>query len=330
MYKHHLLAWLCLTVSGCQTVATPLATPTTTPARFLLTFDDGPSSRSEENNTTLQILQQLDSNDVQPGVKALFFVQTRNAEGGGSEMGKRILRLKHHTGHAIGLHSGTERGHIRHTRMPPEELAASLRHGKQDLYAITNDSGKMFVRPPAWSYNEQTVALYAEHDFDMLLTDVNTRDGSPINNLFGLRDRIQKQLEHARQAIARGQLPEYRGAVPIIVSFHDLKLITADNIADYLKLLTNIAADVGLTLSSKPFYDNREEILEAAQLRAITPVNFASSISPRASNPRLDGGQLTHGRDHNRSSSSRLTSTSLAGVSPHHNGEAQERYPHQD
>jgi len=285
MSDKYLIVWLYLSLCGCQIAATPLAPSTTPPIRFLLTFDDGPSSLSEENNTSLQILQQLDSNDVQPGVKALFFVQTRNPEGGGSEMGGRILRLTHNTGHVLGLHSGTERGHVHHTKMPPEELATSLRHGKQDLSTISNDSGDMLVRPPAWSYNEQTVALYAEHGFKMLLTDVNTRDGSPINTLFGLRARIRKDLERARQAIAHNQLPERRGVIPIIVSFHDLKLFTAANLADYLKLLTDVAADAGLNLSAKPYYDNREEILEAALFRAVTPVNLAGTAFPLASTP---------------------------------------------
>lgn len=271
MSKFHLITWLCLLLSGCQTL--PVASPNTPPIRFLLTFDDGPSA-APRGNTTLQILQQLDHNGVQPGIKALFFVQTRNAQGGGTERGQSLLHFKHHIGHALGLHSGTERGHIRHTSMSPKELSASLRHGCDDLRTITGDETR-FIRPTFWGYNKQSVDIYAANGLSMLLTDVNTRDGSRFNNLFGLRNRVYKELQHAQQAIVRGQLPEHRGVVPIVVSFHDLNPITAFFISNYLKLLTDEATAAGLRLADKPFYDTREEILEVAALRAVTPSTLA-------------------------------------------------------
>lgn len=54
--------------------------------RFLVTFDDGPHAN------TASILEQLDTNPVQRGIKAMFFVETRNAEGGRSQLGRSLLR----------------------------------------------------------------------------------------------------------------------------------------------------------------------------------------------------------------------------------------------
>jgi len=106
------------------------------PVVFLLTFDDGPSA-DRYFNTTLEILAQLESNDIQPDIKALFFVQTRNLTGGGTRLGQAIMRYQHAIGHVLGLHSGTARGHIRHTKMMTEDLVQSLRDGQDDLRAIT-------------------------------------------------------------------------------------------------------------------------------------------------------------------------------------------------
>ena len=68
-------------LTGCQSLSASEKAASVTPSakiRFLLTFDDGPSIQADDN-PTLSILEQLAVNDVQPGIKAVFFVQTRNA-----------------------------------------------------------------------------------------------------------------------------------------------------------------------------------------------------------------------------------------------------------
>jgi peptidoglycan/xylan/chitin deacetylase (PgdA/CDA1 family) len=271
--KYHLLAWLCVLAGGCQTVPAPSADTALPPVRFLLTFDDGPSA-DPDNNTTLRILAHLDSNRVQPGAKALFFVQTRNADGGGTELGRELLRVKHRQGHALGLHSGTERGHVRHTLMSTDELVLGLRQGTDDLRAIAGDQA-LLVRPPYWGHNNQTVGLYAAHGYRMLLTDVNSRDGTMFHNIFGMQNRIHKSLQRTRQAIERGELPVHNGVIPLVVTFHDLNLITSHSVSYYMRMLTEQAAAAGLRVADKPFYDSRAEILEVASLRAETPETLA-------------------------------------------------------
>jgi len=73
-------------LTGCQFLSTAgeiAPAPLPVQIRFLLTFDDGPSIQADDN-PTLSILEQLAVNDVQPAIKAVFFVQTRNANGGGT------------------------------------------------------------------------------------------------------------------------------------------------------------------------------------------------------------------------------------------------------
>lgn len=256
-------------LGACQTAAVgPSAGPAHT-CRFLLTYDDGPSAR-RDYNPTLDILRQLESNDVQPHIKALFFVQTRNKNGGGDEYGQAVLRYQHENGHVLGLHSGTQRGHIRHTQMPPGELEASLRDGRNDLRAITGEA-PAFIRPTFWGYNDQTLDLYTLNDLKMLLTDVNNRDGTRFHNIFGFRQRLRAELLRTRRAVERGALPQYLGHTPVIVTFHDLNTITAANMAGYLRILVEEATAVGLPLADKPFYDDAREIAGAAALRTVSP-----------------------------------------------------------
>ncbi|HKU47661.1 MAG TPA: polysaccharide deacetylase family protein, partial [Burkholderiales bacterium] len=66
MSRPFLAAAALAALAACAGVETPPA-----PVRFLLTFDDGPAP------STAQVLQTLAANPVQPGIKAVFFVQTR-------------------------------------------------------------------------------------------------------------------------------------------------------------------------------------------------------------------------------------------------------------
>lgn len=256
-------------LGGCQTVAVEPAPPLAQTCRFLLTFDDGPSS-DRYFNTTLEILAQLESNDIQPDIKALFFVQTRNQAGGGTKLGQAIMRYQHTIGHVLGLHSGTARGHIRHTKMTPDELAQSLLDGQGDLRAITGRD-TAFIRPTFWGYSDQTRDIYAAHALKMLLTDVNNRDGLLINSMFGLRERVRSEFLRVRRAIERGELPQRNGSIPLVITLHDLNPVTALRMTEYLHILVEEARVAGLPLADKPFYDNATDIIEVASLRATPP-----------------------------------------------------------
>ena len=110
--------------------------PNAYPVRFLLSFDDGPSTW-EPYNPTRAILDTLAANPVQPGIKAVFFLQTRDPRAGGSEAGRALMRREHAEGHVLAVHSGSPRGHIDHMLLPDAELERTLADAQSDIAAVT-------------------------------------------------------------------------------------------------------------------------------------------------------------------------------------------------
>jgi peptidoglycan/xylan/chitin deacetylase (PgdA/CDA1 family) len=263
-------AALALLLCGCagpsleQVRALP---PNAFPARFLLTFDDGPSTW-EPFNPTRAILDTLASNPVQPGIKAAFFLQTRDARAGGSGAGRALMRREHAEGHVLAVHSGSPRGHIDHRLMPDAELDRTLADAKADIAAITGRPPDL-VRPPFWNYDARTLAAYRRRGLSMLLTDVSANDGVIYFWNISLRRRshLRNALAELREKIAAGALPVVGGVIPVVMTFHDTNTYTAHHMEEYLRILTEEAANVGLVLAPKPFYDDAGAIERAARAR---------------------------------------------------------------
>jgi peptidoglycan/xylan/chitin deacetylase (PgdA/CDA1 family) len=242
--------------------------PNAYPARFLLTFDDGPSTR-EPYNPTRAILDALARNPVQPGIKAVFFVQTRDPRAGGSAAGRALMRREHAEGHVLGVHSGSPRGHIDHCLMPDAELERTLANAKRDIAAVAGRPPDL-VRPPFWDYDARTLAAYRRLGLRMLLTDVSANDGViyVFDVSFRRRSHIRDALAGLREKIAAGGLPVVGGAIPLVVAFHDTNTFTAHHMDEYLRILTEEAAEVDLVLAPKPFYDDAAAIERVARVRA--------------------------------------------------------------
>lgn len=238
------------------------------PVRFLLTFDDGPSGLIE-NNPTASILGQLEDNPIQPGIKAIFFVQTRFHENGGSDIGKQLLRRIHDSGHLLALHSGSGRGHINHTRMPLDELDQSLRDGIEDIRAIAAVPVR-FVRPPFWAFNNATMAAYKRNHLHMLMYDIRVNDGKTggINYTWRLRLRVAAEMRTMRARIQEGVVPVVDDVIPLIVVFHDTNRRTAKNLPVFMRLLLEEAHKQGLAVAAKPFFDATEEVHAMALARS--------------------------------------------------------------
>ncbi len=242
--------------------------PVTTPVRFLLTFDDGPSTW-EPYNPTRAILDQLQQNSVQPEVKAIFFVQTRDPRAGGGAAGQALLRRIYAEGHVLALHTATARGHVSHTRLSDADLDRSLRDGIADIEVIAGTAPTL-VRPPFWRFDERTLTVYHARHLLMLLTDISARDGKIYGWNISLRRRshFQAGLTQVKRAIQDGTLQTIDGEVPVIVAFHDTNTFTASHMQEYLEILVDRAHAIGLPLTRLPFYNDGEQIQRVAGLRA--------------------------------------------------------------
>ena len=258
----------------------------TVKGRFLLTFDDGPHA-----NTT-KVIQQLAGNPVQVGVKAIFFVQTRHPEGGGSAFGRSLLERQHREGHVLGLHSGTTRGHVRHTGMAASELDQSLQNGIEDIAHITQQE-PLLVRPPYWLFNAHTLARYGRHGLHMILSDVKAYDGVNWGMHVFRRWNFRSQLTTIRNRFLQDCLPVLSGTIPIVVAFHDTNAYTANHLGDYLSLLVTEADRVGLPLDGNPFYDQPSDIIQAALLRCTFLLHIACRDLPRGTITDADARRQT-------------------------------------
>jgi peptidoglycan/xylan/chitin deacetylase (PgdA/CDA1 family) len=242
--------------------------PPGAPVRFLVTFDDGPSTW-EPYNPTRVILDQLLHNPVQPEIKAIFFVQTRDRRAGGGTAGQALLRRANNEGHVLALHTATAGGHLSHTGLSDAELDRSLRAGMADIQLITGETPTL-VRPPFWRFDERTLKAYHACGLLMLLTDISARDGVIYGWTISLRRRshFAAALAQVRRAIQEGKLQIVEGAIPVIVTFHDTNTFTASHMEEYLQILVDQAHAVGLPLARLPFYNEHEQIQRVAGLRA--------------------------------------------------------------
>nr|WP_229224260.1 polysaccharide deacetylase family protein [Duganella sp. SG902] len=249
------------------------------PVRFLLTFDDGPAA-AVNDNPTVHILEVLAHNQHQDHIKAVFFTQTRAWHGGGTEMGRWLIRREYAEGHVIGLHTATPL-HSNHRFMSRETLDATMQLGVDDLKAETGVAPKL-VRPPFWAYDADTLASYHAHGLHMLLTDLNANDGKiyGINFSWHKRSNMLKHLAETRKRWAAGDMPSVDGYTPVVVTFHDVNTYTSSHIEEYLDILLDVARELNVPLADKPFYDNHDELERAA---------LAATINSTDVKPRLPG-----------------------------------------
>lgn len=237
------------------------------PIRFLLTFDDGPSI-ALSNNPTQKIVDTLAHNPVQPGIKAVFFIQTRWPGAGGAPLGRRLIQRLADDDHVLGVHSGTVLGHVDHRKMRETELFESLRDGHADIEKYGKVSG--LIRPPFWAFNTETLGTYDRAGVSMLLTDLRARDGVfhwyQVNPHTG--GRLHRDFAHFQQRLLNGSIQAVDGVVPAVVTFHDTNTFTADQLATYLTTLIAVGRAAGMRIADPPFYSDRASLLKAALARA--------------------------------------------------------------
>lgn len=261
-------------LSGCIGSPIPLTPQTeqrlqaSAPIRFLLTFDDGPSA-SGWANPSRAVLQVLANNPYQPGIKAVFFVQTRAPRAGGSPRGRKTMEREHAAGHILGFHTATP-WHTNHRSLTPPVLEQTLSLGSNDIASITGTLPTL-VRPPFWNYDKRTFAAYQRHDLHILLTDLSANDGK----VWGItasprrRSNLVRQLSEVRERIARGELPTVDGVIPVVVTFHDLNRYTARHMEEYLGILLDSARETHVPTAPQPFYQDQAALQRAAMARTV-------------------------------------------------------------
>lgn len=276
-------ALIALGLAGCiaapieMTAQTETRLKTQAPVRFLLTFDDGPSASSLWNPSAT-VLDSLKDNPLQPGIKAVFFVQTRAPRAGNSDIGRAIMRREHDEGHIIAFHTATH-WHTNHRLLDPQELEESLTNGTADIAAISG-APPTLLRPPFWNYDKRTFAAYQQHGLHVLLTDLSANDGKiwGFNASPRRRANMLRQLSEVRERIALGELPTVDGVIPVVVTFHDLNRYTARHTREYLQILLDSAAATGMRLADKPFYDDHAALEKAALARTVENSSEAVSL----------------------------------------------------
>ncbi|MFZ6758560.1 polysaccharide deacetylase family protein [Undibacterium sp. Ji50W] len=238
------------------------------PIRYLLSFDDGPSA-VRPNNPTEKVLGTLSKNPYQSDIKAVFFTQTRAVNGGGTEYGRSLLKREVDEGHLLAFHTATPR-HSNHRYLTEDEFNASLALGITDLTGITGIAPKL-VRPPFWNYDARTLDTYHSHGLQMLLTDLSANDGIIYGINFSLTKHrnMRKLLLAVRPHWCNNEMPAVDGVTPIVVTFHDINPYTANHLEEYLEILLDVAKELDIPTSEKPFYDNREELEHAALARVV-------------------------------------------------------------
>lgn len=267
-------AFIALGLAGCIAAPVELTAQTQTrlksqaPVRFLLTFDDGPSASSFWNPTAM-VLDSLKNNPLQPNIKAVFFVQTRAPRAGNSEIGRSLMRREFAEGHILAFHTATH-WHTNHRSLGPEQLEESLTNGTADIAKITG-APPTLLRPPFWNYDKRTFAAYQRRGLHVLLTDLSANDGKiwGFNASPRRRANLLLQLSQVRERVAAGELPAVDGAIPVVVTFHDLNRYTARHTREYLQILLDSAAATGVKLADKPFYDDHAALQKAALARTV-------------------------------------------------------------
>jgi peptidoglycan-N-acetylglucosamine deacetylase len=223
---------------------------------IVLTFDDGPHTQvtGTGRNYTENILNTLERNTLQNKIKAVFFVQTHAPNRGGNAIGQELIVRTASKGHIIGIHTGSNKDHARHTTrglLPAYDINFDGTVNKRDgRNALESDmirakkrtaafTGKVpvFVRPTYGAFNRNVQNTYAMQGLDMILWDVPSED-----NIRG-RESIESIEEHIRKSVRREILSGNRR---IVVLFHDINRRTQRRLMRYLYCITDTVIGMGM------------------------------------------------------------------------------------
>ena len=223
----------------------------------VLTFDDGPDSRSGLVNGTRRVLDILQDNQL----RAVFFIQSharndnnRYFRGMEEKVGIPLVERMQAEGHLVGVHTGVDgqRAHSWANRHPQREAIGELGN---DLQRCKNyikrhtGSDPCYVRPPFGEYNRAVRQRYADYDLNMILWHIDSRDSTSSYDSQDIERHLRSRVS---KLVARGQRQ-------LIILFHDIDQHTYrdDNLLNYLKAIEETINAHGLNAD---FDLTREEI----------------------------------------------------------------------
>jgi len=172
------------------------------PGTFAITFDDGPFAY------TNQLLDILASN----GVKGTFFVNGQNF-GNINDYGPVIQRMANE-GHQIGSHT------FNHADLATLDAAGVTDQMTQLESVLLGMIGKFptYMRPPYFSYNENTLNTLSGLGYRVIQADIDTLD-------YNYQDNIGVAVENFRQGVQNG------GTISLE---HDVHQHTVDQLAQQI------------------------------------------------------------------------------------------------
>jgi peptidoglycan/xylan/chitin deacetylase (PgdA/CDA1 family) len=200
------------------------------PITVRLTFDDGPTSAAPHN--TRKVLTTLANNVVQSNIPVTFFVQTHVPIRGGHPEGIQTMEMALAAGHDIMIHTGSDEDHVDHRvrvgDLPyaggANALESDLIRAKARISSLSGGSVPIYVRAPGGATNTAVLQTYASQNLTHKLWDLDSADSSGGATLGSVNLAVINGM-HSRLN---------QGDTDIVILFHDIKSVTADNLATYL------------------------------------------------------------------------------------------------
>ena len=223
----------------------------------VLTFDDGPDSRSGSINGTRQVLDILQDHQL----RAVFFIQSharnnnnRYFRGMEEKVGIPLVERMHAEQHLIAVHTGVDgqRAHSWANRHPQREAIGELGNDLQRCKTYIKQrtgSEPCYVRPPFGEHNRAVRQRYADHDLKMILWHIDSRDSTSTYDEHDIEQHLRNRVD---KLVARGQRQ-------LVILFHDIDRHTYrdGNLLSYLKAIEETIDAHGLNANFKL---TREEI----------------------------------------------------------------------
>jgi len=215
---------------------------------IILTFDDGPHAATT-NNYTQMVMDTLAVNSVENGIKAAFFVQTHVPYRGGSSVGQQKITAMENEGHQVEIHTGSTEDHVYHTvrvTAAPYDvdgdgnpdgqngLESDLIRAKKRINTLTGGT-PAFVRPPGGAYNQAVLSTYQRVNLTIKMWDVDSTDSSPGATVESIKNALRSQITSKISA----------AGTKLIILFHDIKSITANNLDEFLQEIADSVEDAG-------------------------------------------------------------------------------------